>query len=210
VADPARRVTQTLLESEHLEDRAQRFTQLLLESEHLEDQAQRFTQVLVEVDVGAVTGVFTNGVAMPEYKGDARGIPVAGDRSAWEVDDYPEKHASDLNDEEPRYHNPWPMADGEAAVSDGDKLVATDVATQAELDAHEGAANPHSTTVDDLDDVSAAAPDDEDVLLWNMGASEWQPSSVVTHVWEPLTNGDASSPELVFADGDVVMVETED
>lgn len=24
--------------------------------------------------------------------------------------------------------------------------------------------------------------------------------------WEPLTNGDAASPELIFADGDTIMV----
>lgn len=166
--------------------------------------------LLARVQYWGISAVYTHGVAMPDYEGDARGVPLAGDRSAWEVDGYPERHASDLNDGEPRHHNPWPMASGEAAVSDGNKLVPTDVATQAELDAHEGAANPHGTTIDDLDDVSAATPDDEDALLWNAGASQWQPNSVLTHVWEPLTNGDASSPELIYAGGDVIMVEMED
>ena len=27
-------------------------------------------------------------------------------------------------------------------------------------------------------------------------------------IWQPLTNGDAASPELIFADGDVIMVGT--
>jgi len=118
MADPARRVTQTIIEAEHLED-----------------QPQRFTQALVEVDLLPGT-VYTNAVAMPEYEGDERGIPVASDRAAWDTNRYPEHHAIDLKDDLPQRHNPWPMVAGEAAVSDGTKLVATDIATQAELDAH--------------------------------------------------------------------------
>jgi len=54
MADPARRVTQTIIEAEHLEDQPQRVTQVLVEAEHLEDQPQRATQVLVEVDIHPV------------------------------------------------------------------------------------------------------------------------------------------------------------
>lgn len=162
--------------------------------------------------------VYTHAVAMPDYEGDARGTPLAGDRSAWEVDDYPEKHASDLNDEEPRYHNPWPLADGEAAVSDGDKLVATDVATQAELDAHEGKANPHGTELGDLADVDVATdpPEDGEGLVWDDVAGEWVPADVTTladhdHSGDAgdggtfdaanLTSGAAIDGQVLTADG---------
>jgi len=83
MADPARRITQTIIEAEHLENQPQRVTQVLVEAEHLEDQPQRFTQVLVEVDLRPGT-VYTNAVAMPEYEGDERGIPIASDRAAWD------------------------------------------------------------------------------------------------------------------------------
>jgi len=58
-------------------------------------------------------------------------------------------------------------------------------------------------------DVAADAPNDGDVLLWNNTTSQWEPQTVSTSGWEPLTNGNAASPEIVFADGDVVMVEME-
>lgn len=40
--------------------------------------------------------------------------------------------------------------------------------------------------------------------IWTLAA--YDPPSDVGY-YEPLTNGDASSPELIFADGDVIMVE---
>jgi hypothetical protein len=38
---------------------------------------------------------------------------------------------------------------------------------------------------------------------------EWADASAGGH-WEPVTNGDADSPEIVFGDGDVVMTFMED
>ena len=32
-------------------------------------------------------------------------------------------------------------------------------------------------------------------------------ASDLTTLWEPLTNGDIANPELIFAGGDVIMVE---
>lgn len=151
--------------------------------------------------------VLTQAVTMPGYEGDARGTPLAGDRSAWEVDDYPEKHASDLNDNEPRRHNPWPMSSGYAAVSDGEKLEAIDIATQAELDAHAANANAHHDRLhsdthelaggDQINvaglsgvladpqnagllqgrTVASAAPSEGNVLAWDNDASEWAPQA---------------------------------
>lgn len=47
----------------------------------------------------------------------------------------------------------------------------------------------------------------DQVLAVNAGATapEWVAAAPVGR-WEPLTNGDHTSPELIFVDGDVVMV----
>lgn len=86
----------------------------------------------------------------------------------------------------------------EAAISDLDKY------TQAQVDALLAALG-----IDDLSDVdtSTAAPSDGQALVWD--TDHWAPGTVDVR-WEPLTNGDAASPELVFADGDVVMVKADD
>jgi hypothetical protein len=59
-------------------------------------------------------------------------------------------------------------------------------------------------------------PHDDDVLLINdsedtgtlkkVKASNFGGSDPTTR-WEPVTNGDAANPEIVFCDGDVVMAE---
>lgn len=53
-------------------------------------------------------GLRTHAVAMPGYIGDGRGTPMAGDRGAWDVVDYPEHHAKDLKDGAPIHHVPEP------------------------------------------------------------------------------------------------------
>jgi hypothetical protein len=75
------------------------------------------------------------------------GTPLHGDRSAWNSVDFAPEHAKDIKDSAPTRHNPWPMASGQAAVSDGSKLVATDIATQAELGAHEENESAHHEPV---------------------------------------------------------------
>lgn len=50
--------------------------------------------------------------------------------------------------------------------------------------------------------VASGTPVLADRLRYN--GSQWAASS---KIWQPLTNGSASSPELIFADGDVIMVE---
>lgn len=50
--------------------------------------------------------------------------------------------------------------------------------------------------------VSASAPATADRLRYS--GTQWEPSA---KIWQPLTNGDATTPELIFAAGDVVMVE---
>lgn len=50
--------------------------------------------------------------------------------------------------------------------------------------------------------VSSGVPTTADRLRYN--GSQWEASS---KIWQPLTNGSTSSPELIFASGDVIMVE---
>lgn len=57
---------------------------------------------------------------------DKYGIPLFGDRSAWNVDDYPSYHASDLEAANPVYHLPTSETD-QIPVWDGTKWVGTDL-----------------------------------------------------------------------------------
>lgn len=41
--------------------------------------------------------IHTNAVAMPGYSGSMRGIPIEGDRSAWNARDYPTLHTNDTD-----------------------------------------------------------------------------------------------------------------
>lgn len=47
------------------------------------------------------------------------GIPLHGDRAAWNAKDYPREHASDLDDESYQHHLPAPDTSGEVVVDDG-------------------------------------------------------------------------------------------
>jgi len=59
-------------------------------------------------------------------------------------------------------------------------------------------------TVDGLQGyaVASTAPATADRLRYS--GTQWEPSA---KIWQPLTNGDATTPEIVFASGDVIMVE---
>jgi hypothetical protein len=84
------------------------------------------------------------------------GVPQPGDRSARDTHNYAHLHASDIEEGEQTVHNPWPMPEGYAAVSDGHQMQPTDIATQAELDAHTGDTNnPHAVSHDQLGGVTA-------------------------------------------------------
>lgn len=51
-------------------------------------------------------------------------IPLQGDRSAWDVDNYPARHASDLNSSTPVNHVPAGGSSGDGLVWNGTKWVA--------------------------------------------------------------------------------------
>lgn len=60
----------------------------------------------------------------------------------------------------------------------------------------------HGHLFDDLADVdmSTVAPEDGDEALYDALTETWIPGR-----WEPVTNGDVTTPEIVFEAGDVVM-----
>lgn len=65
-------------------------------------------------------------------------------------------------------------------------------------------------TIDELSDVdtSTIAPAIGETLVWD--GSNWVPGEGGGGTpYEPLANGDLLTPELIFADGDVIMVEME-
>jgi len=41
--------------------------------------------------------IYTYAVAMPGYAGNDRGIPIEGDRGAWDAKNYPSRHTNDIN-----------------------------------------------------------------------------------------------------------------
>jgi hypothetical protein len=63
-------------------------------------------------------------------------------------------------------------------------------------------------TLDDLTDVTITTPAEGDVLVYDDGTNQWvnEPAGVVYYEWSVLTNGDVTSPELIFAGGDVIMI----
>jgi len=99
--------------------------------------------------------LYLNGVALSDaIYNDTKVVFEHGDRGAFDMSLYPERHASDVEND-PRYHVPWPASSGQAPISDGSKYVATDIASQADLDAHIALANPHNTDFPDLTDTPA-------------------------------------------------------
>jgi len=144
--------------------------------------------------------VLTQAVTMPDYTGDDRGEPLPGDRAAWDVVDYAALHARDLKDDAPVHHVPEGDASGDAPVWDGEQWVSTGVATQAELDTHEGEANPHGTELGDLADVDVATdpPEDGEGLVWDEAGGEWVPGSTGGVVSIDVTAG------VSLAAGDMV------
>ncbi len=174
MADPGRRVTQVIVETDEETERAQRFTQVMVEADHLQDRATRFTQVMLEVDVAPPTGVLTSGVAMPDYEGDARGVPLAGDRAAWDVVEYPERHAKDLKDGTPVHHVPVGQNAGDVLVWDGEYW---EVADPEEISIanhdHSGDAGDGGT-FDAANLTSGAATDGQVLTADGAGGAAWE------------------------------------
>jgi hypothetical protein len=80
---------------------------------------------------------------------------------------------------------------------------------------HEGdVTGPHPETVVvglQSTPVGGTAPSDAQVLAYSAALGAWTPTTLASSAlgtrWEPVTNGDPDSPELIFENGDVVMEE---
>jgi len=70
--------------------------------------------------VKALGAVNTHAVAMPDYTGSARGVPSAGDRSAWDDVNYQDKHAKSIKDGSYDYHTPLSKYDATTAPTAND------------------------------------------------------------------------------------------
>lgn len=98
-------------------------------------------------------------VSMPGHTGVNRGVHIPSDAAGFDVANQPEEHASDLHEKSYLVHMDPDASEGEAMVmgSDGE-YVATDIATQDELDTHEGTPDAHH------DPVTLGAGNDPDIL----------------------------------------------
>jgi len=131
----------------------------------------------------------THAVAMPGYSdvGQDRGIPIPGDRGAWDAKNYPLRHTNDINN---GIHHTLGADPGQAAPGD------------------------HSHYLDGLLDVNAPAPDPDDVLMWDDVAGEWistpAPGGVTSdhdHSGDPGDGGQFDADHLLSTgadDGDVL------
>lgn len=61
--------------------------------------------------------------------------------------------------------------------------------------------------LNDLEDVEIISPTPDDVLTYDNALGQWVDRR--TRQWSVLTNGDVTTPELIFAGGDVVMLDYE-
>jgi hypothetical protein len=60
--------------------------------------------------------------------------------------------------------------------------------------------------------ISTTAPTNNQYLKYNSTLDEWVPTTISgggggsgTGYWEPITNGDSTTPEIMFENGDVLM-----
>jgi hypothetical protein len=97
-------------------------------------------------------------VSMPGYTDIDRGDAMPGDRGAFDVHNYPEEHASDTHEGVSILHLDPDAAAGEGPVMGPDgKYLYEDIATQDELDTHEGTPDAHH------DPVTLGAGNDADM-----------------------------------------------
>jgi hypothetical protein len=87
-------------------------------------------------------------VSMPGHTGIDRAQAMPGDRAGFDVDNYAEEHASDTHEGVSILHLDPDAAEGEGPVMGPDgKYLYEDIATQAELDTHEGTPDAHHDPV---------------------------------------------------------------
>jgi hypothetical protein len=102
---------------------------------------------LADVRIETDATLFAHGLQYETRSGAGILEAMQGDRSAWDVANYPARHASDISTGLEVYHNPAGAGVGQAPVWDGDEWAATDIATQSELGSHEGNPSAHHAPV---------------------------------------------------------------
>ena len=124
--------------------------------------------------------VLTQAVTMPEYDGTDRGVPIQGDRGAWDVRFYPAWHARDIAEATYQYH--MDPTDPRASLSAFlDHSARHETGGDDEIDVTDLAGVlADAQNADRLQgrDVAAGAPADGEALVWDNVASEWAPGSV--------------------------------
>lgn len=90
----------------------------------------------LQVDTASIAHVMACSYEEENLVGTGVLDPLRGDRGVWDTVNEADRHARDIENVTPVYHNPAATGQmGKAPVSDGTKWVATDITTQAELDA---------------------------------------------------------------------------
>jgi hypothetical protein len=116
----------------------------------------------------------------------SRGIPLEGDRGAFDTVDHADKHALDIKNDVPIRHTPLPGGASEVVISSGEYWITrllrhdelADIApddhhtryTDNEVDARISAAS-----INDLRDVDTSFPVDGSNLTWNTASKKWVP-----------------------------------
>lgn len=130
---------------------------------------------------------------MPATRGD----PLQGSRSAHDVTD-PNLHASDIENDAFTVHLDPDAAEGEAMVMGaGGEYLATDIATQEELDA---------LTLDDLADVDTTGAAASAFLRYNIATEHWEvanePISVKEIVLTPASSPPSNAEGALYYDAE--------
>jgi len=157
---------------------------------HSEPESSTFYSIGSEFD-GALTGEV---------------IPLWGDRSAWDVVNYPDRHARDINDGTASYHLPPVGDDGDILTVVGGTPAWGAIPALDDHD-HSGDAGDGGT-FDAANLTSGTATDGYVLTADGSGGAAWEEVTAAGGGrWEPLTDGDEDDPEFIFNDGDVLMVE---
>lgn len=164
--------------------------QAIIETPHLGPTLPPDGGTITTPGGGPVTLVGTGGtvqaVSMPGYTGDERGVPMAGDRAAWDETLYAALHARDLKDATFIHH----MDPLNPKVS------------QADFDEHVAAANPHGTSLNDLADVDTTGVTDGQTVLYDDTTGTWLPGLITpvshVHVFQEDHSATCDSSEMTF------------
>lgn len=138
----------------------------------------------------------------------SEGVPMHGDRSAFDNIGFPDEHAKDVANGTPIQHNPTDAETGDAPVWDGEKWVAKDVVLQLEFDGHihddryyrktelstSGSATVHWDNITGSPATFSPSEHDHNSLYY--AKTELQTSGCSTINWENITGSPTAFPAL--------------